>query len=374
MRAEPVASVDDELRRTGERMISLMQDADGVGLAATQVGILRRFFVFRDEEDALLVVNPEITSSSREKETDEEGCPVARAATRRACSPPQWKLDGEGALLKLELEGLAASHSTSSTISRGRLSSSGRIPSRARGHSSSPAPRARLSRIAVAATASFGADVLERLAERHDVTTLLTRPVAPAGRGRKLAAPPAKETAVRLGIPVVQPARPAAGLDAGGASTVVVCAYGLLIPEDILAEQLWLSVHPSLLPRWRGAAPVERAIMAGDAETGVTIHRTVKQLDAGPIAAQQAFEIAPDEDAGAVYARAAETAAALLDEVLAAPRRASCRRPTTASPMRNASARPTASSTAVSPPASSSIAFARCRRTSAREPCCTTDR
>ena len=80
-----------------------------------------------------------------------------------------------------------------------------------------------MSRIAVAATASFGADVLERLAERHDVTTLLTRPDAPAGRGRS-AAPPAKETAVRLGIPVVQPARPAAGLDLGGASTVVVCA------------------------------------------------------------------------------------------------------------------------------------------------------
>ena len=176
-----------------------------------------------------------------------------------------------------------------------------------------------MSRIAVAATAPFGADVLERLAERHDVTTLLTRPDAPAGRGRRLAAPPAKEAAVRLGIPVVQPQRPASGLDLGGAQTVVVCAYGLLIPEDVLAERLWLNVHPSLLPRWRGAAPVERAIMAGDAETGVTIHRTVKELDAGPIAAQQAFEIAPDDDAGAVYARAAETAAALLDQVLAAP-------------------------------------------------------
>ncbi len=175
-----------------------------------------------------------------------------------------------------------------------------------------------MARIAVAATAPFGADVLERLAGRHEVATLLTRPDAPAGRGRRLAAPPAKETAERLGIPVLQPERPAVGLDLG-AATVVVCAYGLLIPPALLAERTWLNVHPSLLPRWRGAAPVERAIMAGDAETGVTIHETVEALDAGPIAAQEAFPIGPEDDAGAVFARAAEVAARLLDHVLADP-------------------------------------------------------
>jgi methionyl-tRNA formyltransferase len=79
-------------------------------------------------------------------------------------------------------------------------------------------------------------------------------------------------------------------------------------------------VHPSLLPRWRGAAPVERALMAGDAETGVTIHRTTAELDAGPIAAQERFELAPDDDAGTVYARSAELAARLLEEVLENPR------------------------------------------------------
>jgi methionyl-tRNA formyltransferase len=82
---------------------------------------------------------------------------------------------------------------------------------------------------------------------------------------------------------------------------------------------LWLNVHPSLLPRWRGAAPVERAILAGDEQTGVTIHETVKELDAGPIAAQEAFAIAPEDDAGAVFAWAAEVAARLLDRVLPAP-------------------------------------------------------
>jgi len=172
-------------------------------------------------------------------------------------------------------------------------------------------------RVAVAATASFGADVLERLAAKVDVTFLLTRPDAAQGRGRKLAPPPAKVAAVRLGIPVLQPERPELPTDPVDA--VVIAAYGLLVPEPLLEGVLWLNVHPSLLPRWRGAAPVERAILAGDDVTGVTIHETVKELDAGPIAAQEAFPIRPDEDTGAVLARAAEVAARLLVDVLPAP-------------------------------------------------------
>ena len=172
--------------------------------------------------------------------------------------------------------------------------------------------------IVVAATAPFGADVLERLAARHDVAALLTRPDRPAGRGRRLAPPPAKVVAERLGLPVLQPERPTAELELP-AETVVVVAYGLLIPESLLARGLWLNVHPSLLPRWRGAAPVERALMAGDTETGVTIHETVKELDAGPIAARRAFAIAPEDDAGSVFARSAEVAVELLDNVLPAP-------------------------------------------------------
>jgi methionyl-tRNA formyltransferase len=168
-------------------------------------------------------------------------------------------------------------------------------------------------RIGVAATAPFGAGVLERLAARHDVAFLLTRPDARAGRGRKLAPPPAKAVAERLGLRVLQPARP----EIDDVDVMIVAAYGLLIPESLLERALWLNVHPSLLPRWRGAAPVERAIMAGDAETGVTIHRTVKELDAGPIAAQAAFVIGDDDDAGAVFTRSAEVAADLLDGVLA---------------------------------------------------------
>jgi methionyl-tRNA formyltransferase len=173
-------------------------------------------------------------------------------------------------------------------------------------------------RVAVAATAPFGADVLERLAATHEISTLLTRPDAVAGRGRKLAAPPAKEVAARLGIPVLQPEKLEADLDLG-APTVVAVAYGRIVPQPLLEEYLWLNVHPSLLPRWRGAAPVERALMAGDLETGVTVIKLVEELDAGPIAAQAPFLIEEDDDAGEVYAKAAPLAVELLGSVLGEP-------------------------------------------------------
>ena len=174
-------------------------------------------------------------------------------------------------------------------------------------------------KLAVAATAPLGAGVLEGLAERHTIELVLTRPDRPRGRGLKTSPPPAKEVAERLGLRVEQPER--LSEFPGEADVVVVAAYGILIPEPLLEERLWLNIHPSLLPRWRGAAPVERAIMAGDEETGVSIIRLVRELDAGPIAAQQAFPISLDDDAGAVYARAVDLAVRLLETaVFAEPR------------------------------------------------------
>jgi methionyl-tRNA formyltransferase len=169
--------------------------------------------------------------------------------------------------------------------------------------------------LGVAATAPFGADVLRRLAERHDIAYLLTRPDRRQGRGRQLAAPPAKQVANELGIEVRQPERPA-DLDDLGVDVVVAVAYGALIPEELLDQALWLNVHPSLLPRWRGAAPVERAIMAGDDESGVSVIRLVNELDAGPIGAQSRFPIRPEDDAGAVFERAAAVTPDLVDAAL----------------------------------------------------------
>jgi len=173
-------------------------------------------------------------------------------------------------------------------------------------------------RLAVAATAPLGADVLERLAGRHEIAYLLTRPDRPQGRGRKVAAPPAKETAERLGIEVRQPERLGDEFDPE-VDTVVVAAYGVLIPEPVLERALWLNVHPSLLPRWRGAAPIERALMAGDWETGVSIIKLVPELDAGPIAAQRSFPLELRDDFGTVSARAGEVAAELLEQALPDP-------------------------------------------------------
>ncbi|MGD0166082.1 MAG: methionyl-tRNA formyltransferase [Gaiellaceae bacterium] len=173
-------------------------------------------------------------------------------------------------------------------------------------------------RLAVAATAPFGAGVLEGLAARREISFLITRPDRPAGRGQKLRSPAAKLVAERLGIPVLQPEKLDASFELD-ADTVILAAYGVLIPEAQLERALWLNVHPSLLPRWRGAAPVERALMAGDPETGVTIHRTVKELDAGPICAQAAFPLALEDDAGSVYEKTAALAVTLLDGVLPEP-------------------------------------------------------
>jgi methionyl-tRNA formyltransferase len=173
-------------------------------------------------------------------------------------------------------------------------------------------------RLAVAATAPLGVDVLDRLARKHDVAYLLTRPNRPQGRGRRVAPPPAKEAAQRLGIEVRQPERLEAGFEPE-VDTVVVAAYGVLIPEPVLERASWLNVHPSLLPRWRGAAPIERALMAGDEETGVTIIELVPELDAGPIAAQRTLPLGPEDDFGTVSARAGQVAAELLEEVLPEP-------------------------------------------------------
>src|SRR5205085_8991033 len=175
-----------------------------------------------------------------------------------------------------------------------------------------------MARVGVAATAPFGADVLERLAARHDVSFLLTRPDRPRGRGRRVEAPPAKRAAERLGIPALQTDRLDGTVELPE-ETIVAVAYGVLVPKALLERHTWLNVHPSLLPRWRGAAPVERAIMAGDRETGVTIIKLVEELDAGPIAAQRAFPVDSDDDAGAVYERAAGVAVDLLDDVFRDP-------------------------------------------------------
>ena len=171
-------------------------------------------------------------------------------------------------------------------------------------------------------TSDFAATVLDRLAvSAHRPVLVVTRPDAPRGRGRKLAPPPVAERAGPLGIELFQPENvnddaARERISAARPEAVLICAYGALIREPLLSDHEMLNVHPSLLPRWRGAAPIERAIEAGDEETGVTIMRPIAELDAGPIAVQRAEAISPEDDYGSLSDRLAALGGELLVEAL----------------------------------------------------------
>ena len=171
-------------------------------------------------------------------------------------------------------------------------------------------------------TSDFAATVLDRLATSpHRPQLVVTRPDAPRGRGRKLAAPAVADTARLLGIEVFQPEdvngdEARERIAAVRPETIVICAYGAIIKDPLLSEHQLLNVHPSLLPRWRGAAPVERAIEAGDEETGVSIMRPVAELDAGPVGVQRAEAIRPNDTYGSLAPRLAALGGELLVEAL----------------------------------------------------------
>jgi methionyl-tRNA formyltransferase len=168
-------------------------------------------------------------------------------------------------------------------------------------------------------TNEFAAAILERLAqsERDRPIFVLTRPDRPRGRGRRLASPPVAEAARALGLTLAQPssvndAETVAAIDAVHPDAVVVCAFGALIKEPLLSSQELLNVHPSLLPRWRGAAPIERAIMAGDELTGVSILRLTAGLDSGPVCLAAQEPILADDTYGSLAPRLSELGARLL--------------------------------------------------------------
>ena len=177
-------------------------------------------------------------------------------------------------------------------------------------------------RIAFLGTSDFAAVVLRALAASpHRPELVVTPPDRRRGRGQRSGPPPAAVAARGAGIELLQTA------DVNGAETLerlraaqvdvaVVCAFGQLIGAQLLAELEMLNVHPSLLPRWRGAAPIERAMMAGDAETGVTIMRLTEGLDSGPIALQEATPIDPGEGFDSLAARLAELGAVLMLQAL----------------------------------------------------------
>jgi methionyl-tRNA formyltransferase len=179
-------------------------------------------------------------------------------------------------------------------------------------------------RLVFAGTPEFAAVTLRALlASRHEVVSVLTQPDRPSGRGLRQAYSPVKQVASKRGIAVRQPASLRDGalqseLADLAADVWVVAAYGLLLPRAVLELPRLgcINVHASLLPRWRGAAPIQRAILAGDDQTGISIMRMDEGLDTGPVYLRRAVPIAPLDTAGSLHDRLAEVGAAALCEVL----------------------------------------------------------
>jgi methionyl-tRNA formyltransferase len=171
-------------------------------------------------------------------------------------------------------------------------------------------------------TSEFAATVLRRLAEsRHRPLLVVTPPDRQRGRGRRSGPPPAAEAARELGIELLQTenVNETAALEkirAVAPEALAVCAFGQLIREPLLSEWPLLNVHPSLLPRWRGAAPIERAIMAGDARTGVSLMRVTEGLDSGPVALREEIPIGPEDDFEGLGGKLADLGGELLVESL----------------------------------------------------------
>lgn len=174
-------------------------------------------------------------------------------------------------------------------------------------------------------TSEFAVAVLHRLsASSHRPALVVTRPDRPRGRGRRLLPPPVAEAARKLDIEVLQPDSvndsDARDMIAKAApEAICVCAFGGLIKEPLLSDYWMLNVHPSLLPRWRGAAPIERAIMAGDELTGVSIMRVTAGLDSGPVCAQANEPIGAEDTCGALATRLQELGGELLVHTLTSP-------------------------------------------------------
>jgi methionyl-tRNA formyltransferase len=166
----------------------------------------------------------------------------------------------------------------------------------------------------------FAVDVLGALATSpHAPALVVTPPERPQGRGRRTAPPPAAMAARDLGLPLLQAAsvndpEAVAAIDDVAPEAVGVCEFGQLIREPLLSRYLMLNVHPSLLPRWRGAAPIERALMAGDTVTGVTIFRLEEGFDSGPVALSSAEPILPADTRGTLTERLSALGATLLIE------------------------------------------------------------
>ena len=341
--AVEVIDFDKELRKLVEDLTDTMIDAPGAGLAAPQIGVGLRVFTWFVEGEPGHLVNPTL-ELSEEIQDGLEGClslPELTFECKRAMSVVAQGFNMYGDPVTVEGSEMAGpgdpardrpprrrdvhrpprhrvpqgSHEGDPRVRMVRHRSPG-VQGLA-----TPHQRARpLMRVVFAGTPEVALPALDAIADSgHDLVGVVTRPDAPSGRGRRLVASPIAQRAEDLGVPVLRPAHPRdpafqAELKALEPDCCPVVAYGAILPQSALdiPQHGWVNLHFSCLPAWRGAAPVQHAIWAGDEVTGATTFRIVKELDAGPAYGVMTERIRPTDTAGDLLARLAEGGAGLL--------------------------------------------------------------
>ena len=323
-KSRPVEVINPRVLRLLDDMKDTLKKAEGVGLAAPQVGVLRRIFVVDTGERTVEFINPVIVQEEG-VQVGTEGClscPGKYGIVSRPMRTKVKALDRNGNEFVFEGEEL---------ISRALCHEYDHLDGvlyvdKASEIFSADARDQGMMRIVFMGTPAFAAEALRALCEDggHDVALVVTNPDKPSGRGHKLTPPPVKDYALSRGIEVFQPltlrdesARET--LRAVGADVFIVAAYGKLLPPEILALPPLgcVNIHASLLPRWRGAAPINRAVMAGDAVGGVTVMYMAEGLDTGDMILKKELPIPPQMTAGEYHDRLAVLGGEAINEYLA---------------------------------------------------------
>lgn len=318
--AEPVTRITRSITNLLDDMLVTMYAADGVGLAAPQIGVSKRVIVVDVGDGPIELINPEVVRSEG-SEVAIEGCLSIEGLVGEVERPFRVTvtgLDRHGHKRWVEGEGLLA---------RALLHEIDHLNGvlfidRARRIIEIP-PEKRL-RIVFMGTPEFSVPVLTELVEQgFKVKAVVTQPDRPRGRGQRVSPSPVKVSAQELGLPVLQPERMddagfQAELEKLKPDVIITCAYGRILPGYILKlpSRACLNVHASLLPKYRGAAPIQHALLAGETETGITIFYMDEGMDTGDILLQQSIPIETGDTAGTLHDKLSKLAAGMLPEAL----------------------------------------------------------
>ena len=330
-KAKEVKRVNNSVRKIFDDMLETMRMAQGVGLAAPQVGISKRLIVVDAGDGPYFLANPEVVARSKETETKWEGClswPGYVGEVERPLKVSVKGLDRDGHEVWVEGEGLLARallheiDHLDGILFVDRATTITEVPKEETSEVSfDDSPR--LSCVFMGSP-EFAVPSLDELINNGvRVSLVVTQPPKPYGRKKVLKATPVEERARELGIEVITPQRLAdrevvEKIRSASPDFIAVAAYGQKLPPEILAipKYACLNVHPSLLPKYRGGNPIQRQIMAGEKLTGVSIIYMTDRMDAGDICVQKCLEIGPDETFGTLEKRLAVLGAHALLEAM----------------------------------------------------------